>query len=301
MEEQVQPVSASTFRHSPSIAKISDALAKAQGEFLAVSKDAENPAFKRGNKVSTYADIASVITATRPALTKNGLAIIQSPRSGLVEGARCVIITTMLSHSSGEWMADELAWPIEKGFTAHAVGSAVTYGRRYAMQSFLGVAAEDDDGNAATGKNGKAEIPEETNEQFDQRTADQQGLKVFEITAIDEACKRTGKGSEEVEAYLGLMGHKRIEHVLRSDFKKFLAWANAPNGKTIAKALLKPAVDPRTAAMKKLFGVASEYSIPEEDVKRASYEKYRVDSMTKLTAPQLDEMTEWVKEVAAQV
>lgn len=290
------------FKQSIEIAKLAEALAKAQGEFERVSKDAENPFFSKPNRKASYADMASVIAATRPALSKYGLSVIQSPRSTLTEGQRCVVVSTMLIHSSGEWIADELAVPIEKTFTAQSVGSAVTYARRYALQAFLCVAGEDDDGNAAVGN--KERTPEEEKEfaeDFEQRTAEQTAIAPFQQKAIQAAMEKSGKTEGDLTTYLGLIGHKRIEHVLKSEFNDLLKWANGnPNGKQIAAVILeKPKPDLRTKAMSKLFAVAAEYSIPEGDVRRAAYEKYTVDSMTKLSIDQLEGMVEWVKEVSS--
>lgn len=292
-----------TFSQSPTISALAAALAKAQGEFEVVKKDSDNPFFK-----SSYADLASVLAATRPSLSKNGLAVIQSPKSGLFEGSRCVVVSTMLVHSSGEWICDQLAVPVDKAFTAQSVGSAVTYARRYALQAFLGVAGEDDDGNAASGKKVEARPhSDETNEEFDQRTEGQQCIAVFQIQAIDEACKRTGKTEPEILAYLNLIGHKRIEHILKSQFQEFLKWANTPtNGKPKpdvkpASRLPLPKVDQRDKAMRRLWAAAAEFSIPEKDVKTCAYEKFKVDSMKDLSEGQLDEMTDWVRQVAAAV
>jgi hypothetical protein len=57
-------------------------------------------------------------------------------------------MTTMLAHASGEWMRGTLTIPLGKA-DAHGYGSAVTYSRRFALAAFVGVAPEDDDGNAA--------------------------------------------------------------------------------------------------------------------------------------------------------
>lgn len=282
-----------TFEMSPTVGTLIGALAKARKQFKPVLKTSVNPFFK-----SNYADLAEVIEATKDGLSDNGIAVLQPPAFSRETGT--VEILTLVAHSSGEWIKGVLEMPINKT-DAQGVGGAITYGRRYAYSAMVNVASEeDDDGNAAVSKDFKKK--EESPEEFDQRTEAQQALKVFEIQAIDEAIKRTGKAVEEVEAYLGLIGHKRIEHVLRNQFKEVLKWANstAKSGTAVAKAILKPATFDRTAAMRKLFGVASEYSIPEEDVKRASYEKFGVDSMTKLNAAQLEEMAQWVKDVATQ-
>ena len=91
--------------HSESIGKLAEALSLAQGEMTHASKDAENPAFKRGNKASTYADLASVIDALRGPFAKHGLSYVQTMKPN---DALAVVETTLL-HSSGEWIASESA------------------------------------------------------------------------------------------------------------------------------------------------------------------------------------------------
>jgi hypothetical protein len=125
-------------------------MAVAQGEIKGAVKAAENPAYARGGKASKYADLASVWDACREALGKHGLAVIQSPSTETDgEGIR-VILTTRLCHSSGEWLEGSASARPASGLP-QAVGSAITYLRRYALASFVGVAPEDDDGNAGSG------------------------------------------------------------------------------------------------------------------------------------------------------
>ena len=127
---------------SDEIGELAKALASARKDFKPVLKDANNPFFK-----SKYADLAGVIEATSDALSKNGLVVIQSPRLTLNR----IAVTTLLAHSSGQWLRDELELPLSK-FDAQGAGSAITYARRYSYQAIVGVAAEDDDGNAASQK-----------------------------------------------------------------------------------------------------------------------------------------------------
>lgn len=291
-EQTAAPSPELRFEFSPSIGKLIEALAKASKSFKPIIKSEVNPFFK-----SKYADLANVIEATRDSLSDNGLAVLQPPAFDRLTGT--VEIVTFLAHSSGEWIKAVLHMPTSKG-DAQGVGSAITYGRRYAYSAVLNVASEqDDDANAAVSKDFKKK--EETEEEFDQRTADQQCIAIFQQNAIIEACKKSGKSEEEVSAYLGLIGHKRIEHLLKSEFQDFLKWANS---KTEAKPKLPAGLkvasqieSPTQKAMKRLFAFANEHKIPEVDVKRAAYEKFSVDSMTKLTIIQLDEMVNWVKEV----
>jgi hypothetical protein len=134
---------------SPQLGELFAAVAKAQGEIEGAKKDSTNPHFK-----SKYADLASARDAVQGPLSKNGLALIQWPRT--VNNG--VEIETWLGHSSGQYMSGTLCMPCGK-MDAHGVGSAITYGRRYALMAVTGVAPEDDDGNAAGGDRDEAGRP----------------------------------------------------------------------------------------------------------------------------------------------
>jgi hypothetical protein len=127
---------------SASIAALAGALSKAQGQMEGAAKGNINPHFK-----SKYADLASVWDACREPLTKNGLAVLQPVKA---DGAK-VTVTTILMHSSGEWIEESLTMTAQQN-TPQGVGSAITYGRRYGLASMVGIAPEDDDGNAASGR-----------------------------------------------------------------------------------------------------------------------------------------------------
>jgi hypothetical protein len=131
---------------SESIKELSTALSKAQGEFYHAKKDVNNTFFK-----SKYADLASVIDAAKKPLSDNGLAVIQI--TDFTENGDTYLITT-LSHSSGEWISGR--YPIKPvKADPQGMGSAITYARRYAFSAITGIAADDDDGNAASGNAGE--------------------------------------------------------------------------------------------------------------------------------------------------
>jgi len=128
--------------HSEKIGELAKALAMAQGGFKPVKRDATNPFYH-----SKYAPLSSIIDATREALTKNGLAFLQT-----VSVNDHVTVETMLMHESGEWVKGAISLK-PKADDPQAAGSAITYGRRYSLGAILGVASEDDDdGNTAGGK-----------------------------------------------------------------------------------------------------------------------------------------------------
>lgn len=133
------------------IGKLALALSKAQGEMKGAVKDAANPFYK-----ANYADLASVWDACRKALSSNELAVIQS---SIVKDSGEIMVRTVLAHSSGEFIEGFLPVMVGDKATAQQMGSAITYARRYALAAMVGVAPEDDDGNAASGSPKVAKEP----------------------------------------------------------------------------------------------------------------------------------------------
>ena len=126
---------------SDQINELAKALAAAQAEIGTASKDGENPHFR-----SRYATLASVQDACRAALSRHGLSVVQLPGG---EGQR-VEMTTVLMHSSGQWISCSGTFIATKG-DPQGIGSAITYARRYQLAAIVGVAPDDDDdGNAAS-------------------------------------------------------------------------------------------------------------------------------------------------------
>ena len=128
---------------SPSIAKLAEALSKAQGSMKGAVKDSTNPHFR-----SKYADLESVWGACRDALRENALSVAQLAAPATQAGH--IAVETVLMHSSGEWLSGVLELPVTK-YDPQGVGSAWTYARRYALAAIVGVApVEDDDANTAS-------------------------------------------------------------------------------------------------------------------------------------------------------
>lgn len=123
----------------PPLKNLAVALCKAQADMESAKKAANNPHFNR-----KYADLASVWNTIREPLTNNGLSVVQLLRS--VQGG--VEVETILLHSSGESISDVFSVPASKA-DAQGYGSAATYARRYSLMAMVGVAPEEDDGNAA--------------------------------------------------------------------------------------------------------------------------------------------------------
>jgi len=125
---------------SESIKEIAIALNKAQAEMSGAKKGAVNPFFK-----SKYANLEEVIRCAKEPLHNNGLSVSQFPTTEDNQAG----VTTILMHISGEWLESTLLLACSKQ-DPQGMGSAITYARRYAYQSVLGIPSEDDDGNSAS-------------------------------------------------------------------------------------------------------------------------------------------------------
>ena len=120
---------------SESVAKITEALLRAQKNIKHATKDALNGHLKNG-----YATLESVIDASKDALLAEGITVLQSP------GSKTLV--TRLQHSSGEFFESEIELLFSKQ-DMQGLGSAITYARRYSLAALLNITQADDDGNAA--------------------------------------------------------------------------------------------------------------------------------------------------------
>jgi ERF superfamily len=126
---------------SESIAKIAPALVKAQSEMSGALKSANNPFFK-----SKYSDLNAVREACIPALSANGLSVLQPTIT--VDGRN--FVETIILHVSGEFIGGQTEIIAAKQNDAQSHGSGLSYARRYGLQALLCIGAEDDDGEKAT-------------------------------------------------------------------------------------------------------------------------------------------------------
>ena len=126
-------------KSSESINELASALCAAQSEMGGAVKDSANPFFK-----SSYADLTSVIKAIKQPFADNGLSYTQFP----VSNENGVGVSTRLMHISGQWLEMEYTLPTVKK-DPQASGSAITYARRYALQSIAGIPTADDDAESA--------------------------------------------------------------------------------------------------------------------------------------------------------
>jgi hypothetical protein len=125
---------------SESITNLTKSLALFHAKVGKIKKDAKNPFFK-----SNYASLSNILDEITMPLIESGLVITQFPdENGLV---------SMLIHAeSGEFLSSNYQMPVAKQNDPQALGSSITYARRYAISSILSLNVEDDDGNAGAKK-----------------------------------------------------------------------------------------------------------------------------------------------------
>jgi hypothetical protein len=201
---------------SSEIGTLAGALAKAQGEMASAAKANINPHFK-----SRYADLASIWDACRVPLSKNGLAVLQPVRA---DGAK-VTITTIIAHSSGQWLSESLTMTAQQN-TPQAVGSAITYGRRYGLSAMVGIAPDDDDGNAASARqtpNRQAETVDISNSFVEEDSHQSPAPPGFEDW-LDNLAAVAEEGTEPLQA----MWSKS-----RAQYRRHLTTTNAPGWESL--------------------------------------------------------------------
>lgn len=179
-------------RTSDSIKELAGAMNKAQSHMTAAKKDSANPFFK-----SKYADLGSVILALKEAFAENGLSYMQAP----IMQDNAVGVTTRVMHESGEWIEETLMLPLAK-MDAQAAGSAITYARRYALQSMAGIPAADDDAEFAMGRSDEKPAKAKPAEKItaDQAKRIREGLFMASISEEDFCVKVRLDKVEDLEA-----------------------------------------------------------------------------------------------------
>jgi hypothetical protein len=134
-------------RSSPSIASLAAALAKAQAELVNPEKSltatirSDGPG--KADQTFRYASLSSGLDIVRKTLGQHEIATVQT--TAIDQTAGVVNLTTVLAHASGEWIASD--WPVcavADTATPRRMGAALTYARRYALFTLVGIAGEDD-------------------------------------------------------------------------------------------------------------------------------------------------------------
>src|SRR5437773_1768988 len=134
-------------RSSDSIGAIAGALAKAQIELQNPEKSLtatiRSPLSRGADRSFRYASLSSGLDLVRNSLGRQEIATVQT--TSIDEAAGLIRLTTTLAHSSGEWVSSD--WPVcpvSETAAPHRMGAALTYARRYALFTLVGIAGEDD-------------------------------------------------------------------------------------------------------------------------------------------------------------
>lgn len=211
---------------SSGIDKLAEALSKAQGEMENAGKDTKNPFFN-----SKYADLATIISAIKEPLSKNGLSYIQlvnTEKDG-------TWVDTILMHRSGQSLKSRMK--IRPGYynkdgvfiqkeDMQAIGSAITYARRYALQAIVGLSSEDDDGESAVGRAKPAVSMPQAKQDIKQEKMDSSPISspiqpISKGHDIDVLAKKAFKARKEWINYLGTeFGCEKVEELTASQKEK---------------------------------------------------------------------------------
>lgn len=149
------------------IGKITEALSKAQGSIENALKDSKNPFYK-----SNYADLSSIMAATKIPLSQNNLSF----SSSIVQDEGINLLICTLSHSSGEWFRSYMPLMMAKQ-DMQQLGAAISYARRFCLAALCHVGVEENDGEGCIDrKTGEVEKPKEVKYLDEARKKHIQGL-----------------------------------------------------------------------------------------------------------------------------
>lgn len=162
---------------SESTKEIFAALTAAQGKLDNATKSSKNPHLR-----NSYADLTSVITCVRPVFAEHDLALVQSPE---YDGERLVMATRII-HKSGEWIEGivPVIFGESKGINImQALGSAISYSRRYGAMAMTSLGTEDNDGHSAApvrrAENQNTRAPEPQSERVIENPIDDHHIDVL--------------------------------------------------------------------------------------------------------------------------
>lgn len=180
---------------SDNINELAKALVAAQLEIKHAKKDAKNPFFK-----SDYSTLESVSEACLPALNKHGIAVSQL--TGVHEGV--LSLKTMLMHTSGQWIAG--SYPINPVKNdPQAMGSAMSYARRYTLAAIAGVVSGDDDAETAMSRNESESAAHKTqapSHPVAKTTSRGPKPSDEQLRMLAEIARTNGWSNEDVKTYL---------------------------------------------------------------------------------------------------
>jgi len=214
------------------IKDLTAAMVKVQAAIKPAAKKSENPFFH-----SKYADLTEVWNACRDALTKNGLAVIQTTSESM-DG---IVVVTTLAHISGQWIRGRLLLkPVKPD--PQGIGSCITYGRRYALAAIVGVCTDDDDGAAASGTTARkayAPPPPDVGKpvappKADAKPKDPNVISAKQRGLLFHKWREAGLTDEVVKAHIfANYGVKHTDEIPKDRMNELLAWIEKPGNAVI--------------------------------------------------------------------
>lgn len=213
------------------------AISAAQGEFTTVEKGKDNPFFK-----SKYAPLDSIIEMIRPILPKHGLSVVQF--TDIPQDGQGVIVETIITHESGQYISGRLLMPMAK-VDPQGAGSAISYGRRYALAAALNIVSDEDvDGNGhgekekkPANKTAPTSTPAPDNKNASQGNVEPSKAQIDLLNELAEFCKgdteQMGAVLDEVSRYKegpqGALDLKSLEKGNTNE--KFQKWTGSALGR----------------------------------------------------------------------
>ncbi|MGI6405521.1 MAG: ERF family protein [Syntrophaceticus sp.] len=172
---------------------------------ISFQKEINNPKVTAVNPYysSKYVPLSCLLDHVKPLLVKHGLAVMQIPGGD----GKTVSVTTLILHTSGEWLeADPLVLPLAKP-DPQGAGSAITYARRYALSAVLGIASDDDDdANIASNPQGGNGQPRHAARQQQQAAAsvpsEQKPLTDAQRRAIFAIAKSIDMSEDDIKSFV---------------------------------------------------------------------------------------------------
>jgi ERF superfamily len=197
----------SPVRRSKTFAALALALSKAQQEFAPVAKSGYDV-----DNARSYSELGDLIKATRPALTKNGLSVLQPPSTNI--DRQTAIVTTLLLHSSGQFIESDLQLPvcdeIASTFEPRNIGAAISLARRYAYAAILELAGEPENRTIQDMATLRNESP---------RINPAQGQNFWRVA------KASGKNQDQINGYLKSAGIEKTEDLTQALLPAAMRWA----------------------------------------------------------------------------
>ena len=234
---------------SPGVGAIAAALSKAQGAMQNAAKTSTNPQTR-----SSYADLTTVLDVARGPLSEHGLSVVQAPyqfpgsvdaSTGQVTPPATVLVSTIF-HESGEWIRSVMPVNARKqranseggGFEERddmaSIGAAISYARRYALVSMLGVGQEDDEPQVGR-PNGTRQAPQRPQQAApaarqpaaEPAPPDGGGITTAQLKALAVGVKKQGLTGDQSRAFFGWLFKREIssaKELTKAEASRVIGW-----------------------------------------------------------------------------